>query len=95
MAEPATRIDAAPPKPLNSPTSSGIEVILTLTAVIAPITEPIATPTRMYDHSKRFDSRVAAIASAMPRAPAALPRTAVRGWAIHFRSRMNRTAAAR
>jgi hypothetical protein len=38
---------------------------------------------------------VAAIAMAMPSAPVQLPRTAVRGDAIHFKSTMKRTAASR
>jgi hypothetical protein len=43
-AEPATSTEAAPPKPLNRPTISGIEVILTRSAVTVPITDPTATP---------------------------------------------------
>ncbi len=46
-AEPATSTEAPPPKPLKRPTISGIAVILTLRAVKAPITEPIAMPRMM------------------------------------------------
>ncbi len=43
-AAPATITDAPPPKPLKSPTISGIEVIATFIAATAPITDPIAIP---------------------------------------------------
>ncbi len=51
MAEPATSTEAAPPKPLKRPTSSGMEVILTRMAATAPMSDPAATPMRMYFQS--------------------------------------------
>ena len=39
-----TSSEAMPPKPLNSATISGIEVILTSRAAAAPITPPAAKP---------------------------------------------------
>ena len=94
-AAPATRIDAPPPKPLSSPTISGIEVILTLAAINPPASVPTAAPIRMYFQVIGWPTTVATMAIAMPSAPTKLPRTAVRGWAIHFRSKMKRTAASR
>ncbi len=46
-AEPATRTEAPPPKPLNSPTISGMEVILTLRAATPPIRDPMPMPRMM------------------------------------------------
>ena len=46
-ADPATSTEAPPPKPLKRPTSSGIEVIFTLSAAMAPISEPMPMPRMM------------------------------------------------
>ena len=45
--ERATRVDAPPPKPLKRATISGIEVIATFTAAMAPMRLPTTTPTRI------------------------------------------------
>jgi len=46
-AAPATSTEAPPPKPLNSATISGMAVICTRRATIAPISPPSATPAMM------------------------------------------------
>jgi hypothetical protein len=42
-----TSTEAAPPKPLNSPTISGMEVILTFSAATQPTSVPSTMPPRM------------------------------------------------
>jgi hypothetical protein len=48
MAAKPTKSEARPPKPLKSATISGIAVIATMRAAIAPTTEPITTPSRIH-----------------------------------------------
>ena len=51
ISERATSADAAPPKPLNKATSSGIPVISTRIAIQSPMREPITSPAPMRTHS--------------------------------------------
>jgi hypothetical protein len=93
---PATSTEAAPPKPLNSATNSGMPVIWTFMASRAPTTAPTATPAARKRKSTMARSRrVTTTATNMPVAPSRLPRAAVRGRPRDLRPRMNRTAAAR
>ena len=46
-APPATRTEAPPPKPFRSATISGIEVILTRAAMMAPMEPPTSMPAKI------------------------------------------------
>ena len=95
-AAPATSTEAPPPRPLNTATSSGIEVIGIFSASTAPINAPIIAPIKMYSTGRICSlSRVATTAENIPRAPRRLPRTAVRGCVSPLRPRMKRTEAIR
>jgi len=89
-----TRRDAAPPDPLKSATISGIAVIWTRRAATAPMSDPRATPPTI--HSKvriSREKRVAATATAIPKALRRLPRGADSGRPSIFRPRTKQTAA--
>jgi hypothetical protein len=92
---PATSVDAMPPNPLKIATISGMPVIGTRAAAIAPITLPTTTPARMNGNDSPSAISVAITASSIPAAPSALPRTAVRGWVSPLMPKMNRTEATR
>ena len=95
----ATSAEAAPPKPLNSATSSGIEVVLALHASMRPIKAPAPMGSKI-----RFQlvigpvpnsicTRAVPMATAMPREDRRLPSGAVRGWLSFFKPKMKSTAA--
>ena len=76
----ATSAEAPPPKALNIPTSSGIEVISTERAAAPPITPPMTTPTRIQVQSIHpVSSTVAMIARSIARAARPFPFRAVAG----------------
>ena len=81
--ESATKAEAAPPKPLNNATNSGIPVISTLTAIQYPIAEPRNIPAMISIHSappsKCILNTVVITATNIPSAPNWLPNGAVRG----------------
>ena len=96
----ATNADAAPPKPLNNATSSGIPVISTFTAIQYPIDEPIISPAIINVHSASpsancISSIVVTTATSIPIAPNWFPLGAVLGWPSFFNPNMNRAAAIR
>ena len=95
----ATSAEAAPPKPLNSATSSGMEVVLALQASTRPIKAPAPMGSKI-----RFQlvigpvpnsicTRAVPMATAMPREDRRLPSGAVRGWLSFFKPKMKSTAA--
>ena len=98
VSDSATSADAAPPKPLNSATNSGIPVISTLTAMMYPISEPIRIPEPIKVHPTIPSGRkfmctiVVTTAIAIPSIPYWLPLGAVRGWPNFFRPNMKKIA---
>ena len=78
----ATRAEAAPPKPLNRATISGISIILMRAAQSRPTTRPIAVTIRQSQRSEGLSkmpawNSVRTMAAAMQRAESRLPVTAV------------------
>ena len=96
----ATSIDAAPPSPLKSATSSGMAVIATRLASTKPITEPRATPPARIAHrvsrsaSPHRAKVVATTATNMARAAMRFPERALRTRARRSMPRINSRADA-
>ena len=95
--ERATKADAAPPKPLNKATISGIPVISTRTAMIQPINAPRSKPLPIkiqpsIPSPNSICRTVVRTATNIPMAPNWLPRGAVLGWDSLLRPKMNKTA---
>ncbi len=100
VSDKATNAEAAPPKPLNNATNSGIPVISTLTAIQYPINEPVTKPAMIRVHSASasascMSSMVVRTATNIPSAPSWLPRGAVLGCPNFFKPNMNSAAAIR
>ena len=92
----ATRVEAKPPEPLNSATISGIEVISTRVAAMAPIALPMTRPSRIHWRSNvPISIRVATTAISMASAAMALPRWAERTRVRPFKPKMKSTAESR
>ncbi len=101
----AMRAAAPPPIALNSDTSCGIAVILTVRAAYRPAPPPMAKPTRMIAHAMtlrpslsscwaRMSTAVAPMARVMPPAETRLPLRAVAGEFIRMSPMTNAAAPA-
>ena len=92
-AQPTMRL-AIPPEPLNRATISGMLVISTFCAVMAPITAPMTAATRISSNVRiSLFSKVTAMAITMAKEESMLPRTAVAGEPNCFRPKINNAAA--
>jgi hypothetical protein len=84
-----TNNDAAPPRPLNNATISGIEVIATARAATAPMAPPTNIPATIQVKSTMpWSSKAATMATSIPRAENILPRRAVAGEPNIFKPKM-------